>query len=622
MKIFWWKITAAVLISTAIFVAFIILREKQTIPADSFVTISDSAPVLIAKERDVIATKPEFPYNEAAPITEEDLNNYYANADTVPDIGPVRGGIISHHDIAGNIPAGFFKYLAKQNPSVVVLVGPNHYNKGGAAAITTLRDWQTIGGFLKTDTKSIKKLAALGFVKVDEHVIDGDHSISNIVPYIKKSLPNTKIIPILLMGKTKNDRLDKLAEAILKFLPRDAVIVGSVDFSHYQMLPVANFHDETTATAITNFDYDRLRYLDSDSASGIYTVLKMLSGLGAEKVAWSYFENSANILRNPALRESVSYYVPYFVDGKIEKKPSASILNFGDMMLDRSVAKAIDKNGPGYLLDDLAGGEGRFFAGVDAVGANLEGPFANVRRDTSKSIAFRFDPSLIAELKKYNFTTLNCANNHTYDMGADGFSESLANLNKAGIDCYGAQYSVGEKSVLYKTVGNFNVAFVGLNDTNTRLDMDDVSKIIKEAKTKADKVVVNIHWGEEYKNISNTRQRAVAHAMIDAGADAIIGHHPHVVEEMEIYNNRPIFYSLGNFIFDQYFSKETQEGLSVGLVFYNDKISIYVFPLKSVKSQPLQMGYNDGLNYLKNWQKSARGLPEEFVNYHLDILQN
>src|SRR3989344_3398134 len=185
-------------------------------------------------------------------------------------------------------------------------------------------------------------------------------------------------------------------------------------------------------------------------------------------------------------------------------------------------------------------------------------------------------------------------------MGLAGFEESKKNLRAAGLDFYGSQYKVDDNSLLIKKIGDFNFAFIGINDTNSPVGIMKVVDLIKKARSNpvipvktgiqaADFIIINAHWGAEYKSLSNSRQRQLAHSLIDAGADVIIGHHPHVVQEMEIYNNRPIFYSLGNFIFDQYFSVPTQQALAVGTVLYDDGISVYLFPLVSEQSVNRQM---------------------------------
>ena len=309
---------------------------------------------------------------------------------------------------------------------------------------------------------------------------------------------------------------------------------------------------------------------------------------------------------------------------KTQNIKTASLLNFGDLMLDRNVKKQIDANKADYVFKKLAEESNTFFKGIDVISANLEGSFANKRRPTSKSIAFRFDPVLIATLKKYNFNLFNLANNHSLDMGTGGFAESQTNLQKAGIDFYGQQYKVNDKNLLVKQIGDFKFGFIGLDDTVYRVQMSAVKKLIKKAKTQgAEVILVNIHWGDEYKKISNTRQRQLAHALIDSGVDIIIGHHPHVVEEMEIYKNRPIFYSLGNFVFDQYFSIPTQQELGVGLVLNqeNDKkiLSVYVFPLESNRSQIQQMDIKKASAFFADWIKKSRLGENKFKDFNLKI---
>jgi len=107
-----------------------------------------------------------------------------------------------------------------------------------------------------------------------------------------------------------------------------------------------------------------------------------------------------------------------------------------------------------------------------------------------------------------------------------------------------------------------------------------------------------VHWGEEYKLINSLAQQGLAHKIIESGADLIIGHHPHVVQNIEKYQGKLIFYSLGNFIFDQYFSPDTQQGLAVGLEIYPDRLVCRLFPLQINLSQPVLMERNKANEFL------------------------
>ena len=129
---------------------------------------------------------------------------------------------------------------------------------------------------------------------------------------------------------------------------------------------------------------------------------------------------------------------------------------------------------------------------------------------------------------------------------------------------------------------------------------NEIIKLITEIKkAEPDKFLIAfMHWGIEYKTNNSKAQQDLAHKMVEAGADLIIGSHPHVVQNIELYKNKLIFYSLGNFIFDQYFSKNVQQGLAVGLEIYKDKLVYAIYPIQSVKSQPNLMSDEDKAKFL------------------------
>jgi poly-gamma-glutamate synthesis protein (capsule biosynthesis protein) len=559
-----------------------------------------------------------------APIEQDVFENFYKSTQPPESIGDIKGAIIPHHLLGGYLPATLFSTLQKQKPSTIVLFGPNHFFTGKDKAIATANDWSTYAGNVKTDRKLLDKLIADNIITIDENAIADEHSIFNLIPFIAKSLPNTKVVSFMLRYQTDTTTLNNIVESLKNNLPKDAVIIASIDFSHYQTMSASNFHDELTIQTIKNFDYDRYNKLEIDSVPSLYLLSKLMENYGTQKVAYELHDSSAKLLNNPALASGTSYYSPYFVKGEKENVKITSILNFGDMMLDRNVKKMIDANGADYIFKVLAGEEQRFFSGMDVINTNLEGPFADKRRETTKSIAFRFDPKLIPTLKKYNFNLFTLANNHSLDMSKAGFEEGKANLKKAGIDFYGQQYKVSDENLLIKQIGDFKFGLLGLDDTINLVKISEIKSLIEKAKNQgAEIILASIHWGDEYKEISNTRQRQLAHALIDSGVDVIIGHHPHVVEEMEIYKNHPIFYSLGNFVFDQYFSVSTQQGLGIGLVIKEEgtqkSISTYVFPLQGAKSQVKQMKYYSAIKYFETWTDKSRLGDYKFSNFNLKI---
>ncbi|MDD5031833.1 MAG: CapA family protein [Patescibacteria group bacterium] len=304
-----------------------------------------------------------------------------------------------------------------------------------------------------------------------------------------------------------------------------------------------------------------------------------------------------------------------------EKEEKTSVLNFlffGDLMLDRHVGEKIKQNGVDWLFAKLAGEKNKFFQGFDIVTANLEGAVADGGAHYNPAMAydFSFSPEIISELKKYNFNFFNLANNHFADQGERGIMETRNNLDNLGFYYSGCQdrqtgdcsaktieiYPIRNDEISDRVVGK-KIGLAGFSMVYGKLDNKKMGEIIKELTETTDLVIVNVHWGTEYEHQFGKIQQETARNLIDAGADIIIGHHPHVVQGLEIYKNKPIFYSLGNFIFDQYFSADTQEGLAVGINIADEKSEFYLFPLKSKLSQPALMEGTEKEKFFDNLVK-------------------
>ena len=300
----------------------------------------------------------------------------------------------------------------------------------------------------------------------------------------------------------------------------------------------------------------------------------------------------------------------------VKKVEKVTLQFFGDIMLDRDVAKVMGGSGLDYILAKNSPSSS-IFIDADLTIGNLEGPFALTRIQTSKSIAFRFDPKYAAQLKSYGFDAFSLANNHSYDMGRQNVAFTRETLQKNGLGYFGDEYKQGvEFTYIVGEDGGlpFKIAFIGLNATEGEMDMKKVQAAVEDAKSKAKFVIVNIHWGEEYKRNSNVKQQTIAHQLVDWGVDAIIGHHPHVVQEIEVYKDKYIFYSLGNFIFDQYFSKDTQEGMSVGLVLHDDdSVTMHIIPFFSKLSQVQVMSGLQKDEFFKWMEKNSRMGSPSFV---------
>jgi poly-gamma-glutamate synthesis protein (capsule biosynthesis protein) len=227
----------------------------------------------------------------------------------------------------------------------------------------------------------------------------------------------------------------------------------------------------------------------------------------------------------------------------------------GDIMLDRNVRTEIRSKGFEPLVAKIRSE----FTG-DAVIANLEGPFTNSTKHAvpGGSLLFTFEPYLAKKLRAAGITTVSLANNHTLNQGYAGLAYTRTTLKNAGIEYFGDPVN-RHAYRLVQQINGTRIAYVGHHGLVSGLDT--ILKDIRSAKTFADVVIVFAHEGTEYQLNFTKRQQQDYRKMIDAGATMVIGAHPHVVEPIEIYKGKFIAYSLGNFLFDQYFSADTQQGL-------------------------------------------------------------
>lgn len=296
-----------------------------------------------------------------------------------------------------------------------------------------------------------------------------------------------------------------------------------------------------------------------------------------------------------------------------------TILYVGDIMLDRGVEYLMKKNGFDYPFEKIKPTIGN----TDFVCGNLEGPIVNNPKDfSSKSIEFAFVPETAKSLASAGFNLFSLANNHTLNMGSIGLKETRELLLESGIIAVGDPLGCGD-DFIHKNNDIIQVAFNKTFPINC--SDDEIAKTIKVIKSANPNnfLVVNIHWGEEYRPRNSISQKQTAHIIIDAGADLIIGHHPHVVQNIEIYNNKLIFYSLGNFIFDQYFSHETQQSLGVKLEMYSDKNIYYLIPIQSELAQPFLMENEQAEDFLNELsKKSSSELDQKIKLGIVEIINN
>lgn len=263
----------------------------------------------------------------------------------------------------------------------------------------------------------------------------------------------------------------------------------------------------------------------------------------------------------------------------------------GDIMLDASARATMDERGYDYAFDAVR----EVFVNSHVVIGNLEGPLAyGGVPEPDKQFLFRSPPDRVAPaLQRAGFNVLNLANNHTLDYGAEGLAETLAALQSAGIARSGAGMNLDEaRRAAIVTVNGIRVAFLGYSLTFPESfyatpqkagtaygHADQVRADIAEARRHVDAVIASFHWGQEGNTGLREYQLALAHAAIDAGAVAVLGHHPHVLQAVERYRNGVICYSLGNFAFGSFSPRATRSTIA-RLTLRNGRLSeVRLIPL-------------------------------------------
>lgn len=271
-----------------------------------------------------------------------------------------------------------------------------------------------------------------------------------------------------------------------------------------------------------------------------------------------------------------------------ETKDPITFLSVGDIMLGRYVETLMNVHGQKYPFDNWDD----FYQDQDLVIGNLEGPIVENHVQTPDfTIRFSFSSAVADLLSQKSFSHLNLANNHTFDQGKQGFEETQSFLDEVGVGYFGHPRQAQHGQVVIETMNEQKVALIGLNQAvSSYFDLEESQSLVEKIRSDHPEamIMIQIHWGDEYQLRSNQTQQTIAQTLAKAGADIIIGHHPHVVQEVDVYQDTLIFYSLGNFIFDQYFSQDVQEGLALrGTI--APEMEIELIPITSDLSQPQVM---------------------------------
>lgn len=276
-----------------------------------------------------------------------------------------------------------------------------------------------------------------------------------------------------------------------------------------------------------------------------------------------------------------------------------SVLFTGDVLLDRGVRPIAERRGVAYLFDSVQAE----FQKSDAVVVNLECPLTDTVSPVNKRYIFRANADWAEDLRKVGITHAALANNHTNDQGRRGLQATYQHLTEAGIVPlgYGSSYEEQSEPVLITKgkvqVAVFNAVMMALENWHYIEEKPGVCQPSPEhlVQTIADyreqhpdtRIVTVLHWGVEFNSFPSMNQRLLAGRLAEAGVDAIIGHHPHVVQPVDTIGQTLVCYSLGNFVFDQH-PPQTRQCMMVRLnIKAGTSITMDVIPAKIEGCRPI-----------------------------------
>ncbi|MEI7765661.1 MAG: CapA family protein [bacterium] len=405
----------------------------------------------------------------------------------------------------------------------------------------------------KAKTLGLSNTSFLDPSGLSEKNISTAYDLFKFSQYLKNNVPELLQLSILKSYKTSSHVWFNTSQ-FLKIDGYQGGKRGYIDESKQTALSL--FTLPLGSTGVRNIGISILR--SNDRYKDMQNILSYLKknvyygGTDDANLAW--VKNKEGLLDSPE---------PNFV----------TLLFGGDIMLDRGVKNSVLKNfnadySKMFEKIDL-------IKDADIVFANLEGTASDQGKDIHNLYSFHMSPSVIPALKGAGFDVLSLANNHIGDWGRDAFSDTISRLDENEIAYTGAGINQieAEKPTIVEKNG-MKIGYLGFSDVGPNgMAATDIKPgillannprfddIIKNASKEVAYLIVTFHFGDEYKTKHNARQELLAHKAINDGAKIVIGSHPHVIEDTETYKNGYIAYSLGNFVFDQYFSKNTMQGM-------------------------------------------------------------
>jgi AmmeMemoRadiSam system protein B len=522
--------------------------------------------------------------------------------------GKIDVVILPHHSITSSALDDWYKDYFDTNGSYdrIVILSPDHFaNLRGQFILWVSWDGSICFEWVCQDVVPLKFTPNNISVRIplfsslqDESI--NEHGVGVHIPYIHKYNPDALISPLIVQRELSwfqksKDLSNQLFSELRNYSQQGEkiLLIGSVDFSHHVDERFAQAHDITSIESFKSWNFENV---EVDCRNCLLIVDNVAKLVGKPDFIKDQRTSVASLGISQKPFDNTSHIFGHFWNIS-ENQNKVTAIYFGDTHFARWY-EYYDRKEPNYIekwLDPFAqmGKVSEFpfdkyyhrpFSGYDIVSVNFESSLAKESDcpKTSKSIVLATDPKRLELFQKIWVNMVQTANNHFYDCGSALAEKSGKIFWEYGMESAGMNRS-GDLSIIKKEIHGLKLAFVSLNDVDMKIDISKVEQEFKKLKKDDYLITVNVHWWEEYaKGWHTFRQESLAKFFIDHGANLIIGHHPHVVQDVGEYQWVKIYYSVGNFLFDQPFP-ETLEWYSISVVYSSSWITSEIIPFERDK---------------------------------------
>jgi AmmeMemoRadiSam system protein B len=517
-----WLIAVAVLLSL-VGSSVVHAQERASIPS----MYSDREPFLVAIEAERLKQRPDL---------------------------KVTGIAVPHHLLAADLIARGFWAASGNSYDRIILLSPDHFNRSHRPLATTRQDIETPFGTIVNDNPATGALLSNNALFDESDLFKQEHGIAALLPFVKHFFPDVRIVPIVVSYSSNRSDWDAAVAMLERLVDPRTLIVQSTDYSHYLTHQVAVRRDQETLNVIAANDIDTVARLlqpdHMDSKGSQYIQMRLQAG--TRKARGTVIANRNSTEYSAIGTRTTSYIVTVYSseaeDGSKFRYDDQEVVYFaGDTFIGRWLTQPLaDPEVTSYVVAKVRAVTAGAPLIVNLEGVLLDDPPLGINSD----LHLMHVSLAVPILKALGVRAAGLANNHSHDLGQDGFRESVAILRRAGI------MPLQHMRVLdFDRFGLLAVNFIGVRDHRGYPVAKRLADLRQVCHMKArSPLVALVHWGEEYTRVAQQYNYDAASALHACGVDIIIGAHSHQaalsIEAMQGGEFQMVF-SLGNLLFDQ-----------------------------------------------------------------------